>query len=61
MKVIRILSLIGLAAYLVLEGIFYLFESQSPVLHAFIGIIGLAAGVLMFISLTHWFDHHKEK
>jgi hypothetical protein len=60
MKAIRILSIIGLAAYLVLEGIFWLFDVQSPIFEAFIGAIGLATGVLIFISLTHWFDNTKD-
>jgi len=61
MRVIRILSVIGLAAYLVLQGLYYIGLQASPTLHAIIGAIGLGTGVLMFISLGHWTDWHKEK
>jgi hypothetical protein len=60
MKIIRVLSIIGLAAYLVLQGFYLLTESQSPSLHALIGILGLASGALIFISISHWVDYHKE-
>jgi hypothetical protein len=61
MKIIRILSIISLAAYLVLSGLFFIGEQTSPTLHALIGVLGLAAGVLIFISLSHWVDFSKEK
>ena len=61
MKTIRALSIIALAAYLVFQGLYYLAELSSPVTHAAIGILGLGAGVLMFISLGHWVDINKEK
>jgi len=61
MKTIRALSIIALAAYLIFQGLYYLAELSSPVTHAAIGILGLGAGVLMFISLGHWVDISKEK
>lgn len=61
MKAVRIISIIGLAAYLVLQGLYYIGGLTSPVIHALIGFVGLGTGVLMFISLTHWVDWHKEK
>ncbi len=61
MKTIRALSIIALAAYLIFQGLYYLAELTSPVTHAAIGILGLGAGVLMFISLGHWVDVSKEK
>jgi len=61
MKIIRALSIIALAAYLIFQGLYYLAELASPVIHAAIGILGLGAGVLMFISLGHWVDVTKEK
>lgn len=60
MKIVRILSVIGLAAYLVLQGLFYLAEQTSPFLHALIGIVGIATGALIFISLGHWINMAKE-
>ncbi|MDE3055976.1 MAG: hypothetical protein KGI80_04725 [Verrucomicrobiota bacterium] len=61
MKTVRVLSVIVLAAYLCFQGLFYLAEMTSPVAHASIGLLGLGAGVLMFISLGHWIDLSKEK
>ena len=61
MKTIRALSVIVLAAYLIFQGLYYLAELSSPVTHAAIGILGLGAGILMFISLGHWIDISKEK
>ncbi|MCC5831734.1 MAG: hypothetical protein JJU12_01660 [Chlamydiales bacterium] len=60
MKIVRVLSVIGLAAYLVLQGLFYLAEATAPALHALIGIIGLGTGALIFISLGHWANMGKE-
>ena len=59
MKTIRILSVIGLAAYLILQGLFFLALIHSPAILAVTGIIGLATGVLMFISLIHWIRYKK--
>lgn len=61
MRIIRILSIIGLAAYLILAGIYLIGDQESPEFLAFIGAVGLATGVLMFISLGHWIDFRKEK
>lgn len=61
MKTIRVLSIILLAAYLIFQGLFYLAEMSSPIAHAAIGLLGLGSGVLMFISLNHWVNIHKEK
>jgi len=61
MKTIRALSIIVLAAYLIFQGLYYLAEISSPIVHAAIGILGLGAGVLIFISLGHWVDISKEK
>jgi len=60
MKAVKVLSVIGLAAFLVLQGLYLTFESTSPLFHSLIGIVGLATGVLMFISLTHWVGSHKD-
>ena len=59
MRIVKDLSIIGLAGFLTCQGLYYLGEMSRPVLHAGIGILGLAAGVLMFVSLTHWVEHHK--
>ncbi len=61
MKVVRVLSVIALASFLILQGLFYLAEITSPVFYAFIGVLGMTAGVLMFISLSHWIDFKKEQ
>lgn len=60
MKALRVLSVIGLALYLILQGVFYLAESTSPVLHATTGIVGLISGILILVSLSHWIDLRKE-
>ena len=61
MKTIRVLSIIFLAAYLILQGLFYVAEMTTPIVHAAIGLLGLGAGILMFVSLGHWVDLRKEK
>lgn len=61
MKAIRVLSVIGLAIYLVLQGLYFLTERQSLWLHNTIGVVALATGVLIFISLSHWINIRKEK
>ncbi len=61
MKTVRILSVIALAAFLIFQGLFYLMEMDAPAIHAAIGLLGLTSGALMFISLSHWTDFHKEK
>ena len=61
MKTIRVLSLILLAAYLILQGFYYIAEMTTPIIHAAIGLLGLGAGTLMFISLGHWVNLKKEK
>ena len=60
MNIIKALSIIGLASFLILQGLFYLAELQSPIVHAGIGLLGLISGALMFISLNHWV-HEKIK
>ena len=59
MKTIKALSIIFLAAYLIFQGLFYIAEMKTPVTHAAIGLLGLGAGVLMFISLHHWIEEKK--
>jgi formate hydrogenlyase subunit 3/multisubunit Na+/H+ antiporter MnhD subunit len=61
MKVVKALSVIGLAAYLIFQGLFYIAEAHSPAIHAIIGILGLVSGALIFISLSHWIhgDHRS--
>lgn len=61
MRTVRILSVISLASYLVFQGLYYLAEMASPVSHAAIGLLGLLSGALIFISLGHWANLHKEK
>ncbi|MGD2169568.1 MAG: hypothetical protein PVI40_04950 [Chlamydiota bacterium] len=61
MHTIKSLSIIALAAYLIFQGLYYLAELSTPVVHAAIGLLGLASGILMFISLNHWVEHHKGK
>lgn len=61
MKTIRVLSIIMLAAYLIFQGLFYLAEINTPIIHAAIGLLGLASGVLIFVSLSHWINYHKDK
>ena len=61
MKVIRVLSVIALAAYLILQGLYYLAELTTPTIHAAIGLLGVVSGVLIFISLHHWIDLKLEK
>lgn len=54
MKTIRVISIIGLAAFLCLQGLYWLSGATSPGFQILVGIVGLATGILMFISLTHW-------
>jgi hypothetical protein len=54
MHVVKSLSIITLAAYLVFQGLFYLAEMDAPVAQAAIGLLGLVSGGLMFISLGCW-------
>lgn len=61
MKTVRVLSVILLAAYLILQGLYYLGEMNSPTIHAAVGLLGFASGILMFISLSHWINIKKEK
>ena len=61
MKTVRALSIIALACFLILQGLYFLAELTTPTVHAAIGLLGLGAGVLMYISLRNWIDHHKEK
>ncbi len=61
MKTVRVLSVIGLAAYLVFNGLFNLGEMDSPTIRAAIGLLGLISGALMFISLGHWINIKKER
>lgn len=60
MHVLRILSIIFLAGYLIFQGLYYLAELQSPTMHAAIGLLGLGSGALIFISLSHWVNLKKE-
>lgn len=60
MRVVKLLSLIALAAFLILQGLLYVGEFTSPILFSAIGFIGLAAGILIFISFSHWIEHKKE-
>ncbi len=60
MRIVKALSVIGLAAFLVLQGLFFIAASSSPALEAAIGLIGLATGALIFISLSHWIEHKKD-
>ncbi|MGD2169569.1 MAG: hypothetical protein PVI40_04955 [Chlamydiota bacterium] len=61
MHTIKSLSIIALAGYLIFQGLFYLAEITAPIIHAAIGLLGLTSGILIFISLGHWVDHHKGK
>lgn len=61
MKTIRVLSIIFLAAYLILQGLYYIAEITTPIIHAAIGLLGLGSGLLIFISLSHWVDLKKER
>ena len=54
MHIVKKLSIIGLAAYLVLQGLLYFIEIEGPALPTAIGMIGLGTGMLMFISLGNW-------
>jgi len=54
MHIVKALSIIGLAGFLIFQGFFYLAEMDSPVAIAGIGLLGLVSGALMFISLGHW-------
>jgi hypothetical protein len=54
MHIVRGLSIIGLAVYLVFQGIFYMVDIEGPVPPIAIGLVSLFTGVLMFISLGHW-------
>jgi len=61
MKTIRALSIIFLAAFLILQGLYYILELTTPVVHAAIGLLGLGSGILIFISFEHWIHIKKEK
>jgi hypothetical protein len=61
MHVVRSLSVIGLAAYLIFQGIYYIGELDTPVIHAAIGLLGLVSGALMFISLGCWCKEDKRR
>ena len=61
MKTIRALSVILVAAYLIFQGLYYLAEMTTPIVHAAIGLLGLGAGALIFISLHEWIDHNCKK
>lgn len=54
MKNVKVISVILLAAYLVLTGFSYFVDFDSPVFDAGMGLISLAAGILMFVSLGSW-------
>ena len=56
MHIVKALSIIGLGAFLIMQGLFYLAELQSPIIHAAIGLLGIVSGALIFISLKHWFS-----
>ncbi len=59
MRLLRMLAVIGLAAYLVLQGLFLLTGFGGAVALGIVGIIGLITGVLIFVSLGHWFRMDK--
>ncbi len=61
MKTIRVLSIIFLAAYLILQGLYYVAEMSTPVVHAAIGLLGLGAGIMIFVSFSHWINFKKGK
>jgi hypothetical protein len=54
MKIVKSLSIVTLAAYLVFQGLFHLAEMTSPIAHATIGLLGFISGSLILISLNHW-------
>jgi len=54
MKNMKVLSIILLAAFLVLTGFSYFVDIESPIFDAGLGLISLAAGILMFVSLGSW-------
>jgi hypothetical protein len=54
MHIVKGLSIIGLAAFLIFQGLFFLIEMDTPVAQAAIGLLGLVSGALMFISLGCW-------
>jgi len=61
MKIVRILSVVALAAFLIFQGLGYLSESVSPMMMAAQGLLALTSGVLMFISLSHWANYKSER
>ena len=61
MKLVRGLSVIGVAAYLVLQGLYLFSNADSPMVYSAIGLIGLVAGALIFVSISCWADPKNEK
>lgn len=61
MKVVRILSVVALAAFLIFQGIGYLSETVSPMMMSLQGLLALISGVLMFISISHWANYKSER
>jgi hypothetical protein len=59
MHVVKTLSIIGLAAFLILQGLFFIAGIEAPMTHAAIGLLGLISGALMFISLGHWVKEER--
>lgn len=74
MRVIRVLSIIGLAVFLILQGVIYFALKSMPEFHnyeitqqalatlrAIAGIFGFISGVLIFVSFSNWINYNKEK
>lgn len=61
MKIVRILSVIALAVFLIFQGLGYLSETVSPIMMAAEGLLALLAGILIFISLGHWANFKSER
>ncbi len=60
MKLVRVLSVIGIAGYLVLDGLYGFSGADNPLVYSAIGLVGLVAGTLMFVSLALWADPRNE-
>ncbi len=60
MHVVRMLSKIGLAAFLILGGIYVLFGMTSVVFLSIISVIAILTGILLLFTLgrdKHYVDH----
>ncbi len=62
MRIVKMLAIIALGLFLILQGLYFLCEMASPAMHALIGILGLVSGALILISFSrHCCDSGKDQ